>query len=64
MLFQGDYVSKNTIFMPNGRKEMKISKCYLLLKLLELFIQMNKIEVLYINSSQNYYDLYWFRKIF
>jgi hypothetical protein len=63
MLFQGDYVSKNTIFMPNGRKE-KISKCYLLLKLLELFIQMNKIEVLYINSSQNYYDLYWFRKIF
>ncbi len=21
MLFQGDYVSKNTIFMPNGRNE-------------------------------------------
>jgi hypothetical protein len=44
MLSKAIMLFKDTIIMPNGRKEMKYPNFITLLRLLESFIQMNKIE--------------------
>jgi hypothetical protein len=44
MLSKAIMLFKDTIIMPNGRKEMKYPNFITLLRLLESFIQMNRIE--------------------